>query len=84
MCRPHRDHRAHPAAQVRGVPRQRRQGQPLHIIALADRAQDRLWRRRARMAARGKPHNKIVVAIARELVGYIWAALHPGAATTGA
>ena len=63
--------------------RQRRQGQPPRIIALADRAQDRLWRRRARMAARGKPHNKIVVATARELVGYIWAALHPGVAATG-
>jgi hypothetical protein len=27
------------------------------------------------MAERGKPHNKIVVAIARELVGFLWATL---------
>jgi hypothetical protein len=34
------------------------------------------------MAARGKPHNKIVVAQARELVGYLWATLHPDLAPT--
>jgi transposase len=62
--------------------RQRRQGQPARIIALADRAQDRLWRRRARMTARGKHHNKVVVALARELVGYLWAALYPAAASS--
>ena len=60
--------------------RQRREGQPARIIALADRAQQRLCRRYARMSARGKPHNKITVAIARELVGYLWAALYPVAA----
>ena len=27
------------------------------------------------MTARSKPHNKIVVAIARELVGFLWATL---------
>jgi transposase len=60
--------------------RKRREGQPARVVAIADRAQERLWRRKARMAARGKPHNKIVVAQARELVGYIWAVLHPAAA----
>ncbi len=59
--------------------RRRRHGQPARVIALADRAQQRLCRRYARMAARGKPHNKIVVAIARELVGYLWATLGPTA-----
>lgn len=59
--------------------RQRRAGQPARVVALADRAQQRLCRRYARMVARGKPHNKIVVAIARELVGYLWAALYPAA-----
>lgn len=58
---------------------QRRAGQPARVVALADRAQQRLCRRYARMVARGKPHNKIVVAIARELVGYLWAALYPAA-----
>lgn len=27
----------------------------------------------ARMAGRGKPHQKIVVAYARELAGFVWA-----------
>lgn len=56
--------------------RKRRAGQPPEIIALADRAQQRLCRRYRRMMMRGKHHNKIVVAIARELVGYLWTALH--------
>ena len=31
------------------------------------------------MNARGKHHNTTIVAMARELVGYLWAALHPNA-----
>lgn len=61
------------------VLRERRRGQSARVIALADRAQERLCRRYARMTAQGKPHHKIVIAIARELVGYLWAALHPDA-----
>jgi len=57
----------------------RRHGQPPAIIALADRAQLRLCRRHRRMARQGKHPNKIVVAIARELVGYLWATLTPAA-----
>ena len=45
------------------------------MIALADRAHQRLSRRYRRMTARGKPHNKVVVAVARELVGFLWATL---------
>lgn len=56
----------------------RRHGQPADIIALADRAQLRLCRRYRRMERRGKHPTKIVVAIAREMVGYLWAALTPG------
>lgn len=55
--------------------RRRRRGQPTWTLALADRAQQRLHRRYLRLSARGKPHNKVAVAIARELVGFIWAAL---------
>lgn len=55
--------------------RKRREGQPAAVIAIADRAQERLHRRHARMMARGKPHAKVIVAMARELVGYIWAVL---------
>ena len=45
------------------------------MIAIADRAHRRLSRRYRRMTARGKEHNKVVVAIARELVGFLWATL---------
>jgi transposase len=55
--------------------RKRRQGQPARVIAAADRAQQRLHRRYLHFLHRGKPHNKIVVALARELVGFIWATL---------
>jgi transposase len=43
------------------------------VLERAWRAQQRLHRRWGRMAARGKPHQKIVVATARELAGFVWA-----------
>jgi len=43
------------------------------VLEHAWNAQQRLHRRWARMAARGKPHQKIVVATARELAGFAWA-----------
>ena len=55
--------------------RKRREGQPTRVIAIADRAHHRLSRRFRRMTDRGKPRNKVVVAIARELVGFLWATL---------
>jgi hypothetical protein len=61
---------------------ERRHGQPAAIIALADKAQLRLCRRYRRMEHRGKHPTKIVVAVARERVGYLWAALMPSAMTT--
>lgn len=57
--------------------RDRRRGQPAHVIAIADRALQRLCRRFRVMAAAHKPAPKIAVAIARELVGFVWAALQP-------
>ena len=46
------------------------------MIALADRAQQRLHRRYSRMVmGRGQPVAKAVVACARELSGYLWAVL---------
>lgn len=62
---------------VGAVLRKRRHGQPAAILALADRAQQHLNRRYHRLLlARRKPHQKVVVAIARELVGFLWAALY--------
>lgn len=54
--------------------RNRQQGQPDHILQIANRAQQRLHRVHKRMRARGKPGNVIVVACARELACFLWAA----------
>jgi transposase len=53
--------------------RRRRQGQPESVILIADKAMHRLQRRFLRLVARGKDANKAVVAVARELAGFLWA-----------
>jgi transposase len=60
--------------------RKRRQGQSPRIIAIADKAMHRLHRRFNRMLERGKPRPKVAVAIARELTGFVWAAMRNHAA----
>ncbi len=59
----------------------RRTGQPTRVIAIADKAQQRRCRRFRRLAEHHKPAPKIAVAIARELAGFLWAALQPAPAT---
>lgn len=49
----------------------RQRGQDPAVLERAWAGQQRLHRRFHRMAARGKPHQKIVVACARELAGFI-------------
>ncbi len=66
-------YRHHPF--VSAALRQRQRGAPDAIVAQAWTAQHRLHRRYARFAARGKPTQHIVTAIARELTGFVWAAL---------
>ena len=61
--------------------RVRRVGQPARVIALADKAVQRLHRRFARLDARGKARPKVVVAVSRELLGFVWAALTPSEAS---
>lgn len=56
--------------------RKRREGQPAQVIAIADKAQQRLYRRYHRLVARGVQHNKALVAVARELLGFVWSTLH--------
>jgi transposase len=51
----------------------RQRGQHAVVIERAWRCQQRLHQRWQRMAGRGKPHQKIVVACARELAGFVWA-----------
>jgi transposase len=66
-------YRHHPF--VSAALRQRQRGAPDAVIAQAWTAQHRLHRRYARFAARGKPKQHIVTAVARELTGFVWAAL---------
>lgn len=54
----------------------RRQDQPAWAIELADRAALRLYKRYQHLLARGKPAPQAVMAVVRELVGFLWAMLH--------
>jgi hypothetical protein len=57
--------------------RRRRDGQPAKVLAIADRAQERLHHRYFKLKeGYKKPHNVATVAVARELVGFVWAVLH--------
>lgn len=64
----HYRHRPSVSAKLRA----RRKDQPGAVIAAADRAQERLHKRYMKLLLSGKPHNKVVTAIARELAGFIW------------
>jgi len=55
--------------------RRRRQGQNPVLVGIAVKAQHRLHKKFWRIAAK-KHTNKAVVAVARELAGFIWDALH--------
>ena len=66
-------YRHHPL--VSATLRARQHGAPATVIAHAWTAQQRLHRRYARVAARGKRKQHIVTAVARELTGFVWAAL---------
>lgn len=66
-------YRHHPF--VSATLRARQQDAPAEIVARAWTAQQRLHRRYQRFTARGKPKQHIVTAVARELSGFVWAAL---------
>jgi transposase len=53
--------------------RRRSKASSEEVLRVAWRAQTRLCARFRRLAAAGKPNNKVVVAIARELAGFVWA-----------
>lgn len=53
--------------------RTRQKGQSTTIVATAWKAQHRLHDRYVRLTARGKHKNKVITAVARELLGFIWA-----------
>jgi transposase len=51
---------------------QRQEGQSQEVRAISWRAQNRLHSRYARLSARRLQRNKVIVAMARELCGFIW------------
>lgn len=55
--------------------RKRRDAQPAWAIAIADKCQSRLYRRHRHLTSTGKTTTKANVAVAREMSGFIWAAL---------
>jgi transposase len=58
---------------VYGALRKRQEGQSEQVKAMAWKAQNRLCGRYRKLAGKGKPHQKVVTAVARELLGFIWA-----------
>jgi transposase len=59
-------------ARISRILQVRQENQPAEVRAIAWRAQLRLCHRYRRLSARGLQHNKVCVAIARELLGFIW------------
>lgn len=62
---------------VKGKLKKRREGQPPAVLAIADKAQQRLYKRFHHLKEGYRKHANIVaVAVARELAGFVWAVLH--------
>jgi len=53
--------------------KRRQRGLPTDIVEVAWKAQHRLHRRYAALVAKAKPHCKVITAIGRELLGFVWA-----------
>lgn len=53
--------------------RKRREGLPREIVAIAEKAEQRLSRRYQHLTSQGKSGPKVATAVARELTGFIWA-----------
>ena len=53
--------------------RKRQEGVPAEITEIAWKAQNRLHKRYMKLTAAGKDQRKIMTAVARELLGFIWA-----------
>lgn len=60
------------AARVGVEPQKRQEGQPKAVRDIAWKAQQRLTKRFRRLKSRQLQPNKICVAIARELAGFVW------------
>jgi transposase len=64
--------------------RRRQRGQSEAVTTISWPAQERLHQRYVRLVTRGKPQPKAAVAIARELVGFVWAIARQVATTPAA
>lgn len=64
-----------PGTTVGKILRNRRKEIPNEIVDIAERCQHRLWKKKSRMNKSVKHPNKIKMACAREMVGFIWEAL---------
>ena len=53
--------------------RKRQEGVPEELKEIAWKAQHRLHKRYMRLTAAGKDQRKIITAVGRELLGFIWA-----------
>jgi transposase len=53
--------------------RKRQEGVPAEITEIAWKAQNRLHKRYMKLTMAGKEHRKIITALGRELLGFIWA-----------
>ncbi|WP_332238467.1 IS110 family transposase [Sporolactobacillus sp. KGMB 08714] len=58
---------------VKGALKKRQEGQPAERLSLSWKAQTRLHRKYSRLTGRGKEAGKVIVAVGRELAGFIWA-----------
>jgi len=57
----------------------RRKGKESKFILIADRCMERLYKKGSRLKHREKPTNKVKVACAREMLGFVWEALKAAA-----
>lgn len=53
--------------------KKRQQGKDARTVEMAWKAQHRLYKRYHRLVSKGKPAQKVVAAVARELCGFLWA-----------
>jgi transposase len=58
---------------VQGNLRKRQDGQSDEVKAMAWKAQHRLHMRYRKMSSLGKHHGRVVTAVSRELIGFVWA-----------
>lgn len=66
------------------VLKRRQEGQPVEVLEIAWRAQQRLHGRYRKLLGRGKDKNKVVVAVARELLAFVWEIMQVVPMTTSA